>query len=457
MKREFFKTMLLYFLVIISLFLTVNIWSGKELWSHDYSSFVYSARNFFNKKDSRVYMSKDSVQTSECYGIKWIALSSESKKSVSYLGEESYNVFSEFLSLLKSDITKAGTVSLVEHDDFINIFKGNGICAKFSTDISLVDYFKCDEAFFDDVKQPYSDIVFLSIPIDSTATKYLYFSDKKTKQNYRLPVKYTNEKLSNELSKLVKISGVSDSFSFELNFDKKIAGVERILLDSLVPVSLSEKNVRALDVQAVSYDSSGDIYDSVFRAFNIKKNSARSYTDADGVTGFIENYATLRVFKNGYFQYETDVNYEGLPLGEGDNAIKAIAFANNIYKGCVETRAFLCLEKSYEENGVTTYEFSYSTPWGSLYSTFGSCATMKVENGNIIFYKQLLLDISVSERNADVGSLLNAYDEMYNSDLPKTKSRFSIVDLYPVNVYKNDGKVEQKWCFEFSDGSYEFL
>lgn len=457
MKREFFKTMLLYFLVITSLFLTVNIWSGKELWSYDYSSFIYNARNFFAKENSGIFVSKDAIQTSECYSVKWIALSSDSKKSISYLGEENYNTFSELLSVLRSDITKAGTVSLVEHDDFINIFKGSGICAKFSTDIPLSDYLKCDEAFFDDVKNPYSDIVFLSIPSDYTATKYLYFSDKKTKNNYRLPVKYTDERLSEELSALLNSQGSSDSFSFELNFDKKTSGVERILLDSLVPVAISEKNIRTLNVECVNYNDFGDVYDSVFRAFNIKKNSARSYTDTDGVTGFIENHATLRVFKNGYFQYETDECFEGLSIGEGDNAIRTIAFANSIYKGCLETDAFLCLDKVTEENGIITYEFSYATPYGSLYSTMGSCATMKVKDGNIIFYKQLLLDISVSERNVNVGSLLNAYDKMYNSDLPKTKSGLSIVNLCPVNVYTDEGRVEQKWYFEFSDGSGEFL
>lgn len=456
MKREFFKTLLLYFLVITSLFLTVNIWSGKELWSDDYGSFIYSMKSFFvtEKKENFVSETPDS---SDYYSLKWISLSCNDKKSVTYLGEERYNEFYDFFSYVKTDIAKAGTLSSLNNEDFNNAFKGNGVCVKFGTYISLCDYLKCEETFFDSTKEPYTDILFLSIPSDTTAMKYMYFCDKNTKNNYRLPINYGSDKIVDELTRLVSSSEMSDSFSFELNFDRKTDNVDRILIDSLVPVALSYKNIKVLDVKKVTYNSHSDIYDAVFRAFNIKKNSARSYTDADGVMGFIENHATLKIYKNGGFQYETDEDFDGIAIGESDGDIAAISFVNNIYKGCVKNDAFLSLENSYEKDGVTTYEFSYATNYGNLYGGEESCVTMKVKKGNVIFYKQQLLDINFSDKFVNVGTLLNAYDDMYKSDLPKIKSELSVTNLYPVNVFYKNGDVKQKWYFEFSDGTYEFL
>lgn len=458
MKREFFKTMLLYFLVITALFLTLNIWSGKELWSDDYSSFLYSVKSFFTNSESEMFVSKTSVRTSDCYSIKWITLSCDDKKSVSYLGEENYESFNSFLSLVKTDITKAGTLSSVKSEDFNNAFKSNGICVKFSSHISVCDYLQCDNTFFDNFEEPHSDILFFSIPTDSATTKYLYFKDKKTKMYYRMPVDYTNDKLNGELSSIMSANvNVADSFSFELNFDRKNDNMDRILIDSLVPVSLFDKNIKVLNVESIRYDSHSDIYDSVFKAFNIKKNSARTYTDAEGVMWFIENHANLKVYEKGIFQYETDENFDGIAIGDGDNVNSAIMFANNIYKGCVRNDAFLCLESVSEEDGITTYKFSYATPYGSLYTKDDYGVVMKVKKGNVIFYRQQLLNISLSEKNSIVGSLLNAYDNMYNSELSKTKSELTIVNLYPVNVYNKNGNVEQKWYIEFSDGSIDFL
>lgn len=456
MKREFFKTMLLYFLVITSLFLTLNIWSGKQANSDD-TSLVYGIKSFFSSGEKETLISEKSVSFSDCCSLKWIAVSCNDKKSVSYLGEDSYNDFYSFFSLVKTDITKAGTLSSLNRDDFNNAFKGNGVCVKFSSYISLCDYLKCGEAFFDDGKDPYTDILFLSIPSDASSMKYMYFCDKNTKNNYRLPVNYGSDKLVDDLISLSSTAEASDSFSFELNFDRKTDNVERILIDSLVPVSISEKTIKVLEAENITYNSHSDIYDSVFRAFNIKKNSARSYTDADGVMGFIENHATLKIRSDGYFQYETDESFEGISLGETDSVEAVVSFVNKLYKSCVKNNAFLCLENYYEKDDVTTYEFSYATDCGSLYNYEESCVTLKVKKGNIVFYRQRLLNVFATEKSVNTGTLLNAYDDMYNYGLPKSKSELSVTGLYPVNVYNKSGAVEQKWYCEFSDGSGNFL
>ncbi len=458
MKKEFFKTMLLYLLVFVAIFLTASIWSGKELWSQDYSSFLHNIRkSAFSSDDyGGSYMTKTELQSDDFYSIEWISLSYNGSRSVKYLGEEDFDGAYDIVNTLKGDISRAGTISYVNNDDYVNAFKGSGIAVKFSSYISLADFLRCEQNFFDILKFPRVNTVFITVSSDSS-TKYLYFYDYETKQNYRLPVDFDGNNIAELMSFEAKTAALSDSFSFELNFDKKNEDMERIQVESLVPVTLSDRSIFDISASKVLYSAADNTYDSIFKKFNIKKNSARSYTDNENTISFIESHATLKIYKNGSFTYEVGESFAGVALGNPDESAGAVLFANTLYKECVDTEAFLTLKRIKEEDGFTQYEFSYATDSASLYSEEESAAVMKVKNGNVIYYKQLLLDITKSEHEIPVGSLINAYDEIYNIGLNLKKADLKIVDLHPVNVYIKNGSVTQKWYIEFSDGSFEYL
>ncbi len=462
LKKEFFKTMLLYFLVISAVILTASIWSGKELWSKDYSSFLHSIKNIGNLKyifledDTGDYIPKTEINPGDCYGIEWISVSDNGSRNIVYSGEKDFNAFLGILKNIKEAIIRAGTISYVSDSDYKNAFKGNGIALKFSSQISLTDYLMCEQDFFDILKYPYADTVFITLSDDSS-TKYLYFYDYKTNQNYRLPVDFDSQSIVEKIRPKIKSVSMSDSFSFELNFDKKNEDIERIPVESLVPVTLSERFIYKISTELPRYDVSDSVYDGIFKKFNIKKNSARSYTDKENTISFIESHATLKIYDNTSFSYEAGENFEGLSLGASDESAGAVLFANSLYKECFDNESFLSLKNISSSNGIKQYEFVYSLDGNKLHSEKGSDVVMRVKNGKIIYYKQRFIKIEKNENTVSVGSLINAYDEVYNRGLNVSKADFEIVALYPVNVINDDNTVLQKWCVEFSDGSFEYL
>ena len=462
MKKEFFKTMLLYFLVIFAVLLTASIWSGKELWSFDYSSFLHNMKNvqsiryIFSGDETGEYIPKIKIDQSDLYKFEWISLCENSSRNIVYSGEESFTGFLDIIEEIKGNISRAGTISYVSDSDYRNAFKSNGIGLKFLSQVSLTDYLKCSNDFFDILTHPYADCVFITVSEDSQA-KYLYFYDYKTNQNYRLPVDFNSQKIVEKIRPQIKSSSLSDSFSFELNFDKKNEDVERIPVESLVPVTLSERFIYKLSAELLNYDISSSVYDGIFKKFNIKKNSARSYTDNENTISFIESHATLKIYKNSSFTYEAGEDYNGISIGSSDELADAVLFVNSLYKDCFDNDVILSLKNISSYDGIKEYEFCYTIGSNILSSKEGSDVVMRVKDGNIIYYKQRFMNIVNTHEAFSVGSLVNAYDAVYNEGLDVSKAELKIVSMYPVNVIYEDGSVMQKWCVEFSDGTFEYL
>ena len=462
MKKEFFKTMLLYFLVIFAVFLTASIWSGKELWSFDYSSFLHNIKNvqniryIFSGDDNGEYIPNTKIDQSDFYAVEWLSLCENSSRNVVYSGEESFEGISNMIEDIKENISRAGTISYVSDSDYKNAFKGNGIGLKFLSQVSLTDYLKCGDDFFDILKRPYVDCIFITVSEDSQA-KYLYFHDYKTNQNYRLPIDFNSQKIVEKIRPQIKASSLSDSFSFELNFDKKNEDVERIPVESLVPVTLSERFIYKLSAEILNYDISDSVYDGIFKKFNIKKNSARSYTDNENTISFIESHATLKIYENSSFTYEAGENYDGISVGTSDELTDAVLFVNSLYRDCFDSDVTLSLKNVSSNDGIKEYEFCYTIGSNILSSKEGGDVVMRVKDGNIIYYKQRFINIENTQKYFSVGSLVNAYDAVYNEGLNISKADLQIVSMYPVNVIYEDGSVLQKWCVEFSDGTFEYL
>ena len=93
MSREFFKTAILNILVFLSLILAFNIWFDKELWSDGYSSFVYSFENIFPFLSDDVYIDSSAISEESKYGMEWISVTDNGKRSLVYFGDGDFNSF----------------------------------------------------------------------------------------------------------------------------------------------------------------------------------------------------------------------------------------------------------------------------------------------------------------------------------------------------------------------------
>ncbi|MBQ7792315.1 MAG: hypothetical protein IJ367_02340, partial [Clostridia bacterium] len=84
LKREFLKSLLLTCLVISSLVLSINICYEKELWSMDYSSFVYSLKNLFGGESVGNFADTDELMRLSQYSPEFVSFTYGSQKMIVY-------------------------------------------------------------------------------------------------------------------------------------------------------------------------------------------------------------------------------------------------------------------------------------------------------------------------------------------------------------------------------------
>lgn len=455
MNREFFKTALLNILVFLSLILTFNIWFDKELWSDDYSSFVHSFENIFPFLSEDVYIDNSVLSSEIKHAPEWIAVTDNGKRSVIYFGDGDFSAFSNEIKNIKSSVTKSGTLSEVSKEDFTNVFKSGSIAIKFNAPISLTEYFNRGNGYFDSIS-PVTDLILFTASEDNSSIRYIYFTDMDSDISYRMPVKYNIKNLLSLISVRTSSSSGSDSYAFELNFDKAAEGVNRILFDSFVPITTQTKSIYTAHVKPIRYNFQNS-FDSVFKMFGIKKNSARSYKDTDNVLNYLENYSSLKIREDGYFVYETDDCKKGVYIGKNNVTTDVLNFANSLYHNIVNSESMLVLKDIKEkENGETVYGLVYSDGGTYLYVDGIYGAEVTVKDGYISGYKQHVLSMEKSQEAFFTGSVIEAYDKIYKLNLQKGKENLKIKKLLPVNFYDGE-KTELKWYVEFSDGSADFL
>lgn len=458
MNKEFFKSVTLSVLIFVALILTANIWFSKELWSNDYSSFMYSIKNFFNANNSNIQINTDEIIFKSQFSESFIAITKDSKRLISYAGKDDFSIFEGLLNTIKKEIKKEGIIVEASQEDLLNAHKSNSIMIFFHTNINLTSYFKENTALLEALKNPITQSILITLDTNQSAINYLYFYDHTTKKSYRLQIRYQPNKNLDKINQQISAKSASSSFAFELNFDKKKEGLDRILFDKFVPIELFPSSIIKLEATPILYKPQlKNPYDNIFKAFNITKNSARTYTDKNNIINFIENRYSLKIFKDGYFEIETNQNYEGLPINEVNELEGVIKFVNLLYKNITpDSNAILRLSSIESNKDINTYHFVYTTKNGSLYIKNNSAATVIVKNKKIISYKQQLLSVKITNATQNSTNLIKAYDQMYKTDIAKAKKNLTIKNMFPTNIYINNSS-KIGWICEFSDGTIETI
>lgn len=429
--------------------LSAHIWYEKELWSLDYSSFVYSFKNFFQRENSGTFSNTDDLLYWSEFSPEFISFTYGSQKYVTYAASPDFVEANNRAEKVISTLKKEGNTVSVTDEEYLNAYKTNSMMLKFSSDISLQDFLKQDDAFFDVVKDPYSST--LVIGIDDSQSNYLTFKDSKTGHAYRMSVSHLAD--VNAIVKTIEAHDSTASFAFELNFDVKKDDTPRILFYRFVPITLNQTALRPLEVKPVKYSSD---YDGIFKALGIVKNSARTYRDKENTIHFIENRSTLKIFDSGAFRFEATDRESGVKLSDGDERSRVTEFVNLLYRNILpESEAFFSLANVKKENSKTRYEFYYNTKNGMLYHKENPAVCVVVENGTIMEYEQMLYFISVKDGETFIPAVLEAYDWLYNQPDFEEKIGHTLNSMIPCHILTADG-VKPGWICHFSDRSVSY-
>lgn len=449
-RKEFLKSCLLTCLVISSLVLSVNICYEKELWSMDYSSFVYSLKNFFTRESGSNLGDTDALMRLSQYSPEFVSFTYGSRKMIVYDASpgfvEAHQMASEILSSLK----KEGTMVSITDEEYLNAYKTNSMMLKFPSDISLTEFLKQEDAFFDSVKDP--SVSTLVVGIDDSQTNYLSFRDQKTGHAYRMPV--STDANGEAIHQKIEASQQNASFAFELNFDRKQDDAQRILFSRFVPITLGETPIRSISAEPIYYSSD---YDGVFKAFGIVKNSARTYRDKNNTIHFIENRSTLKILESGGFRYEATDKSSGIALSDRNQQEAVIEFANLLYRNIApQSDAFLTLFRTRTEGTKTGYQFVYHTRNGPLHLKDQWAVNLTVEDGVIINYEQNLYNLTLTGGEGKTTGVIEAYDSLYNLPDFEAKSKLTVKSMLPCHIL-DAGTLRLGWVCRFSDNSVSYF
>lgn len=481
--KESIKTIILTMLVISSLVLSFNIWFSEGLWSYGYNSFSYAKGGFLSGFFS-VFRGKGSyvLDIGQIFSPKQILINESEKSLLVSTFSHEYENLNNILKDYMKDAFSKGKFSETTDEEYQKMCKASSLFADFYTPVSfdlIYDYYNIEhDSHVDDME----NIKHILLAFSGESSVSLYAKNSKTEKIYKTTIteehKVHKEHIAGLLKK-VKENNITVSFAFENNFDKKAEGEEnKLLLNSYMLINLEQLSANRIVAENMSNSflssDNTDKYSSILSKFNVSVTSSRRFTDTKGTINFVENYGTLKFFKNGLLKYNSAGDDKGVKLenvvSTDYDAIKSAGeFVDNLssfYK--------LPDNNSYVFSGVSknNENKSYMVYFDVLYSgipvipeyklpdgeTLNHAIEVEIKNDNIISYKHLFCGFNKKGDKYEIPPMILALDNFYTVyDVEKNKG-VKINDMYNIyhfNIEKD--VVNLKCAVSLSDNKTVFV
>lgn len=334
MKKDKLLSVLLSVLVIFSIIFTVKIWISEELWSDDRNFFDYK-ENFmsclpFSEKNTEEATAA-APQHETVFMPVSVTVNIPGSGSSVYSGENDV-CFSELNSLSKKILSEVFNQneggSAVSGQEYFDTLKSRSVLIKYpvSLPVKLIGHL-CgigNSSVFNDI----NDIKDLAVIPDSSSENsllvYLHSSEKNKILKYKI---FDCRNIFDDAVSEYGKNGNSLISAYELGFLKSDIGVEqKIVFNPLVFIDTSGKKPRTEIITGKTpFDktepSELDIEkaNKIAASFGYNPNSVRRYTDHDGTLVFVENYCTIKLYKNGMLEYTTTNSEKGLNMQTNSN------------------------------------------------------------------------------------------------------------------------------------------
>ena len=448
--KETFKTIILTGLVISTLVLSSRIWLSEELWPEGYNSFLSGIFSFINSDKA------DSLDLSQIYYPKQILVSKNERSKIVTTNDDRYE---ELNSILKNHIKTSlltGEITTVSEDEFKKACNTDSLFIGLYSYISfemLADYYGAD------ITSSISDInhvkYILFCPQADSSAFNIFVKNNQSGKIFKIAVSEDISKLQEMIDKIlsrVNEGTVSASFAFENNFDKKAEGENsKILLDSYMLINLSESSVPGIESVNL-LDPSYESYEKISRYFGFNTNTARRFTDTLGTVNLVENFGTLKFYKDGLLEYTSMDN--GIDLNSNISSdYDAVKYAGEFTEG-VNNLFALPENNNYVFAGVEEDDAVYTISFDILYKgvpvvlsreisnkeTLTHPIEIKIRNNRIISYRQLFCGFENSGDKATVPNMISVLDKFYLTfDVNKNPDVIieDIYNIYHYNIKEN--------------------
>lgn len=211
------------------------------------------------------------------------------------------------------------------------------------------------------------------------------------------------------------------------------------------------------------------LYGELLKSFSFNPDPIRRYNDAFGGVNYVENYATVKIFPDGYIEYSAVSDEKGIELNcDSDNKYEilnsVIDFAQKVWES-VSDKSFDVLVSGIEETetGVKiTFDYYYGGREVAINHEQGGAEALhhaievSVVEDRIVSYRQYMRYYTASDSTSKQESFITALD--YYVELFEATEGTVITDLYPgyFDDGKRNGPIKITWLGEinYSDVRY---
>lgn len=329
MKKDKIASVSLILLVICSIVLTIKIWISEELWPDGRNFFVSTEKILsclpFTDEDE---LEPDAVAPlhETVFKPASIAVSVPGKGRAIYSGgdDAALSELNDISKIVLSKIFKSDeSGSEVLQEEYYDTLKSRSVLVKYPVSLptKIVGHM-CEinsSPVFDEVSKIKD---FSIIPDSATDDAVLVYMHDPAQNRI---IKYKANNCRRLFDDAVSNYGKNDNrfvSAYELGFYKSDIGMEqKVIFDPLVYIDTSsEKSETSVITGSSPFDKSEpseldvETINRFISAFGYNPNSVRRYTDNDGTLVFVENYGTIKLYRNGLLEYTTTTPEKGINM-----------------------------------------------------------------------------------------------------------------------------------------------
>lgn len=468
MFKEKVKTSIIIVLIINLVFLTYQAWFKSGILGSDWPYFSFSDLPFVRafQRDSFVSVPKENLSKPRKIvvndGELWVPYYN-SDAAFDRLDENTSIVLKCLLGGSIKDETQ------INYEEWINLLTERSVYVEYPIAVAprmLAMVLNTDfERLPGDIGIINDAII---IPAAADDEVYVALKDANTGKAYKFLVKNEDISFPEEV-----LAMYTDKYRRD--------GYYEFAFNTLLGEGLGENNVRVADLVLFSDNESvyrdikgsnpmeGKTHAQLLQSFSFNPKPLRYYSDGYGADNYVENYATVTIFPDGYIEYSAVDHEKGIDLDAyADNEYeilnRAIDFAEKVWASVSNEPLEVLvsgIEKT-EEGNRFVFDYYYGgreiaveiTKEGreSLYHAI----EIETAGSRIVSYRQYLRSYTEANTSTSQENFMLALD--YFVSLFKDEENSVITDLYPgyFDSGENTGVLKTTWLCEKNDSEQRY-
>lgn len=234
-------------------------------------------------------------------------------------------------------------------------------------------------------------------------------------------------------------------FAFSTLLSESGFGAGSVKVNDLV--LFSDNYAESPDI-SVSNPLSRGLYGAVLKSFSFNPQPLRHYGDEWGCENYVENYATVRIYPDGYIEYSAVAPDKGIYItsaekNEYETLNSAIDFAERVWSSVSEEPLNVLVSGIEQTDGGAKYTLDYYFGGREVAISIGGdgrsemyhAIEIETVGGRIVSYRQYMRQYSSASTSSKQDSFLSALDFFVENLSDSTGAE--IEDIYP--GYYDDG------------------